>query len=108
MGEQVKEMTNAKDGLLKKAFSTAEQIAGAGIEVERLKTRASHLIEDGITDAKRMVKRGRYAAEDLVEETAHLIKRDPWQSVAITFGAGFGIGVVASWLLMRRTKNTEH
>lgn len=52
-----------------------------------------------IIDAKRMAKRGLYAAEDLVDDTAHRIKKDPWLSVGVTFGVGMGLGVMLGWLV---------
>ena len=81
-----------KNGLVKKGIHVAENIARATYQVEKLKTRASHAVEDGTEVAKRMIKRGRYAAEDLRDETAHRIKRDPFRAVLITFGVGIAVG----------------
>jgi ElaB/YqjD/DUF883 family membrane-anchored ribosome-binding protein len=107
--EQLRQPTETKTpdkkGILKKAFGAAEQMAYAGYEVERLRAKASHAFEDGLMDAKRMVKRGRYAAEDLLEETAHRIKKEPLQSVAVTFGAGVGLGIFVGWFLTHRARN---
>ena len=96
MQEQVLE--TKKEGLFNGAINAVELAAKTGLKVERLKERAAVAIEDGMVDARRMVKRGRYAAEDLVDDTAHLIKKDPWASVGITFGAGLGLGVLVGWL----------
>jgi len=96
MQEQV--LDKRTDGLLKGTITAAAQVAKTGVRVERLKEKAAHAIEDGITDAKRMAKRGRYAAEDLVEDTAHRIKKAPWPAVGITFGVGLGLGVMIGWL----------
>ena len=81
-----------ENGLLAKGLHVAENIAKAGYKVEKLKARANHAVEDGTVAAKRLVKRGRYAAEDLRDETVHRIKRDPFRSVLITFGVGIGLG----------------
>lgn len=83
-----------------------EKIAQTGLDVEKLKEKASHVIEDGITDAKRMIKKGRYAAEDLVDDTTHYIKHDPWRSVGVTFAVGFGLGAIVGLLLARETKRS--
>ena len=96
--------TTNKDGFFTGAIKTAEQIAHAGLTVERLKENASHVIEDGIADAKRMVKKGRYAAEDLVDDTAHYIKKDPFRSVGVTFGVGFGLGAIVGVLIAYKAK----
>lgn len=93
-----------KDGFFKGAIQAAEQVAQTGLKVERLKERASHAIEDGMTDARRMAKRGLYAAEDVVDDTAHLIKKDPWLSVGVTFGVGLGLGATIGWLVGHKTR----
>jgi ElaB/YqjD/DUF883 family membrane-anchored ribosome-binding protein len=90
-----------KEGLLGKAVHVTERVAQVGVEASRIKTRASHAFEDAVVEAKRLAKRGRYAAEDLVDDAAYRIKRDPLRSVAITFGAGFALGLVAGWLVGR-------
>ncbi len=92
------------DGLLNGFVHTAGQVAKAGLKVEEIKEKVTHAIEDGMVDARRMVKRGRYAAEDLVEDTAHRIKKDPWASVGITFGVGVVFGATIGWLLGHRAK----
>lgn len=92
--------TNEK-GFVKKALNTAEKVVQTGLDVEELKEKASHAVEDGIVDAKRKMKKARYAAEDLVDDTAHYIKHDPWRSVGITFGVGFGMEAIAGLLLAR-------
>ena len=101
---QANEITDKKNGVLKNAFDLAEQIVPAALDVDRLKERATLAIDDGMADAKRMVKRGVYAAEDLVEDTAHRIKKDPFSSVGITFGVCMGIGIFVGWLIARKTK----
>ena len=104
MSEQLKQTTNNEKGFFGKAIDVVEEVAKASYEVEKLKTQAAHAVEDGITQAKRLVKKGEYAAEDLLDETAHLIKHDPFRSVGITFGVGFGLGILVGWLLTHQTK----
>lgn len=58
----------------------------------------SEAVEDGVDMARRAAKRGRYAAEDLMDETAHRIKQYPFQAVALTFGLAFGTGVLFGWI----------
>jgi len=52
------------------------------------KATVSANLEDGKIAAERLLKRGRYALEDGIEETAHQIKRNPLGSVAVAFAAG--------------------
>ena len=90
-----------KSGLLGKAVHVGERVVQAGVEASRLKARASHAVEDAMTEARRVAKRGRYTAEDLVDDTAYRIKREPLRSVAISFAIGLGVGVLAGWLAGR-------
>lgn len=107
MGEHaVKEARTDGKGFVKEAIDATGKIVNAKLDVDRLKERAAHVIEDGMVDAKRMIKKGRYAAEDLVDDTAHYIKHDPWRSVGITFGVGLGFGVIIGLLLGRRNKES--
>ena len=92
---------NEKGSLLGKAVHAGERVIQVGAEASRLKVKASHAVEDAMTEARRIAKRGRYAAEDLVDETAYRIKRDPLRSVAITFAVGLGVGALAGWLAGR-------
>ncbi len=112
MSEQIKETTNNEKGFFGAAVGVVEEAAHqASFGVEELKTKASHTVEDGFAEAKRLVKKGEQAAEHLMDDTAHLIKHDPFRSVGITFGVGFGVGlglgIFAGWLLPHRTKNSS-
>jgi ElaB/YqjD/DUF883 family membrane-anchored ribosome-binding protein len=89
---------NEKSSLLGKAMDIGERLAGVGDEASRLKTAASHAIEDAVTEAKRFAKRSRYAAEDLMEDAAHRVKRDPLRSVALGFAIGLATGALAVWI----------
>jgi methyltransferase (TIGR00027 family) len=62
---------NEKSSLLGKATHVGERLVEVGGEAARLKTAASHAVEDAVTEAKRLAKRIRYAAEDLMENAAH-------------------------------------
>jgi len=82
-----------------------EKIAQAGENIERLRKKVTNAVEDKYDDARRAIRRGRHAAEDmagdLVNEATYRIKRDPLNSVAITFGVGLGMGVLIGWLIKR-------
>jgi ElaB/YqjD/DUF883 family membrane-anchored ribosome-binding protein len=96
---------NQKNGLLGKAMHVGERLVDVGGEATRLKTAASHAVEDAVTEAKRLAKRSRYAAEDLMEDAAHRVKRDPLRSVGIGFAIGLGIGALAVWVAMHEASD---
>jgi ElaB/YqjD/DUF883 family membrane-anchored ribosome-binding protein len=89
---------NDKIGLVGKAMHVGEQLAEVEGKATRLKTAASHAVEDAVTEAKRFAKRSRYAAEDLMEDAGHRVKRDPLRSVALGFAVGLAMGALAVWL----------
>jgi ElaB/YqjD/DUF883 family membrane-anchored ribosome-binding protein len=86
---------NDKSSLLGKARERLMEIGG---EVSRLKTEASEAVEDRVVAARRLARRGRYAAEDLIDDAAHRVKRDPLRAMAIGLAIGFGLGALAVWL----------
>jgi ElaB/YqjD/DUF883 family membrane-anchored ribosome-binding protein len=89
---------NENNSLLEKAMHVGERLAEVRGEAPRLKTAASHAVEDAVTEAKRFARRGRYAAEDLMEDAVHHVKRDPLRSVAFGFAVGLSIGALAVWV----------
>jgi ElaB/YqjD/DUF883 family membrane-anchored ribosome-binding protein len=95
---------NEKSSLLGKAVHVGERLAEVGGEASRLKTAASHAVEDAVTEARRLAKRSRYAAEDLMEDAAHRVKRDPLLSVALGFVIGLGMGALAVWVATRNAR----
>jgi ElaB/YqjD/DUF883 family membrane-anchored ribosome-binding protein len=104
--QATKQTKKDEKGFIKETLNATEKVIKTGLKVEKLKEKASHIIEDSIVDAKRMVKKGRYAAEDLVDDTAHYIKHDPWRSVGVTFGVGVGLGVIIGLLIGHKTQKS--
>jgi hypothetical protein len=92
---------NENNSLLEKAMHVGERLVGVRGEAARLKTAASYAVEDAVTEAKRFARRGRYAAEDLMEDAAHRVKRDPLRSVALGFLLGLSLGALAVWVTTR-------
>ena len=95
---------NEKRSLLGKGMHVGERLAEVGDEAARLKTAASHAVEDAVTEAKRLAKRSRYAAEDLMEDAAHRVKRDPLRSVVLALAIGLGMGALAVWVVTRNAR----
>lgn len=77
--------------------AVAQRRAGSGC----LKETVADAVEDGISAAKRAVKQGRRAAEDLVDDAEYQVKQHPLSSVGVSFGVGLGLGAVIGALLAR-------
>ena len=95
---------NDKSSLLGKVRQVGERLMEVGGEVSRLKTEASQAVEDGVVAARRLAKRSRYAAEDLMEDAAHRVKHHPLRSVALGFAIGLGMGALAVWAATRNAR----
>jgi ElaB/YqjD/DUF883 family membrane-anchored ribosome-binding protein len=88
---------NENNGLFEKAMHVGQRLVGRRGEASRLKTTASHAVEDALTKAKRFGRRRRYAADELMEDAAHRVKRDPLRSIALGFSLGLSLGALAVW-----------
>ena len=84
-------------GVVKEAFEAAVDMAGAALDVDRLKRR----VGDAVYDAERIAKHGKASMEDALEDTTHYIKKNPWLSVGYVLGAGVGVGFLTGWLFGR-------
>lgn len=60
--------------------------------VQDVKAAVTAKYEDGKFAAERLLKRGRFAVEDGVEEAAHAVKRNPFGALAVAFTAGAVLG----------------
>jgi ElaB/YqjD/DUF883 family membrane-anchored ribosome-binding protein len=74
--------------------------------VPKIKDRLTDKFEDGVRSARRAIKHGRYAAEDLIEEAQHTVRQKPLEAVAVVFAAGVLAGALAggvvTWFGFRR------
>ena len=74
-------------------------------EVRLAKSVARDAIEDGVYAAKRALKqvqRGVRSLEDMKDETARYVKRQPLLAVGIAAGVGVLVGACAGWFGARR------
>lgn len=102
MSEKTKEVGQEKGTAARIPEAAADktsQLGQLGAEANRLRRQVANAVEDRYDDARRTIRRGRYAAADALDETAYRIKRDPFNAVAATFGAGLVAGVLIGWLL---------
>jgi ElaB/YqjD/DUF883 family membrane-anchored ribosome-binding protein len=71
-------------------------------EVSRIKSLITEAVEDGVRSAVRVIQRGRYAAEDVIEEAKHTVKKQPFPAMGVVFSAGVLTGCLLTWIASRR------
>ncbi len=97
---------------LKETIRTgAETIAAqAGVQATKMKDAVketvTNAVEDGVATAKRVVKRSRYAAEDMIDDAEHQLKQHPFRVVGITLGIGIGLGALIGVLATRQNRSS--
>ncbi len=84
--------------ILEKTMEVRDQL---GAEVKRVKEAVAGAVEDGIGAARRTVKQGRRAAEDMVDDAEYQVKQHPFSALGVTFGIGLGLGAAIGALLAR-------
>jgi ElaB/YqjD/DUF883 family membrane-anchored ribosome-binding protein len=98
--------------VMKKTAVAGERLAelGTGIAAEaaQIKERVKDTFEESLETArdkaKRAIKSGRIAAEDLLDDAAYRVKKNPLPSVGATFGVGLAFGMIIGWLAARPRK----
>ena len=81
-----------------------DRVREARDEVSRLRTQASRVVENSMSAARRLSKRGRDVTEDWMEVATDRIQKDPLRSVATGLAVGFGVGALAVWLATRTAR----
>jgi ElaB/YqjD/DUF883 family membrane-anchored ribosome-binding protein len=71
-------------------------------EVSRIKSIVTDAVDDGVKSAIKAIKNGRYAAEDVLDDAEHAIKRRPFEAVGVFFAAGVVTGGLLTWIAARR------
>jgi len=70
-------------------------------EVARIKSMVTEAVEDGVKTAIRAIKQGRYAAEDMIGDARHTVRKRPFQAMGVVFAAGVLAGALVGWLASR-------
>ena len=90
--------------ILEKTIEVREQL---GAEVKRVKEVVVDAVDNGLVAAKRAVKQGRRAAEDLVDDAEYRVKQHPLSALGVSFGIGIGLGAAVGVLLARNGRNSK-
>lgn len=108
LGSVLEKVTAAVDPILKQQGpGIAGQIGRATDEARMLKSAAVEAFEEGADEARRALRRARHELIDAGHETRHRIRRQPFVSVGLAFGAGAVMGVAVfglAWLAARSTQ----
>lgn len=91
-----------KAEVLDKVADVSAAAAHLGAEVGRVKEAVVDVVDDGINAAKRAVKLGRRAAEDLVDDAGYHVKQHPLRTLGISFSIGLGLGALIGFLMTRK------
>jgi len=84
-----------------KTVRVGEKIAEAVSDIENAKAVLSEVVDEGKEAARRALKRGRRAAEDLDEDAVRGVRQYPRAAVAVTFAVALGTGLLLGWLFGR-------
>ena len=71
-------------------------------EVSKIKSIVTDAVDDGVKSAMKAIKNGRHAAEDVLDEAEHAIKRRPFEAMGVFFAAGVVTGTLLTWIGSRR------
>jgi len=82
-------------------LTAKEKVQLLAKNVDRAKAAVSDTIEDGKMAAERLLKHGRYAVENTLEQRIHEIRRKPMKAVALAFTSGLVVGFLVSCLRKR-------
>ena len=77
----------------------------ATLTAEEAKVEAKAKVMEAVEEAKRAIVKGKHQFEDLRDTTAYRIKKAPFTSVGIGFGAGILLGVFAGLIAGKVAKN---
>ena len=71
-------------------------------EVSKIRSRVTDAVEDGVRSASQVIRHGRYAAGDAIEEAKQTVKQRPLQAMGTVFAAGILAGTFLTWVGFRR------
>ena len=82
---------------------TTESIGESAPQASHATSAVAHAItEDGVGAVRRAAKQGGDAAEEILDDTAQRIRRQPALTVALTFAVGFTAGALTAFMIKQR------
>jgi ElaB/YqjD/DUF883 family membrane-anchored ribosome-binding protein len=62
----------------------------------------TNAMQDSVSSASRVLKRGRHAVEDAIDEVKRSIRHRPFQAVGSAVAVGGLTGILLTWIASRR------
>jgi ElaB/YqjD/DUF883 family membrane-anchored ribosome-binding protein len=81
---------------------TGKGLSAAGSQAAEFISNMTSVAQDKMAAAKRAARKGWSATEDLIDDTAHTIKKNPLRSAGISLGIGIGVGMLIGWFAWRK------
>ena len=75
-----------------RAFELAESALDLGEKALHAKFRVDNALEEGVRATRHAVRKGRYAAEDMVDQATVYVRRKPLQSIGSALVCGALVG----------------
>jgi ElaB/YqjD/DUF883 family membrane-anchored ribosome-binding protein len=82
-----------------RAADAARVAAGLTHDAWLLKSLAADAVDDGVHAAKRTYRIAARRFEDVTDEAATCIRRQPFKAVGVALGAGLLFGAAGAWLV---------
>lgn len=71
-------------------------------EASRIGNKVTDAVKDGVRVTNQQIRRGRHAAEEMLNDAKYKVKRRPFAAVAVVFAAGFLSGSIVTRAARRR------
>ena len=84
------------------AVDAGKKLADVRVQAVDFISNLTSSAQESAASAKRAARKAWVASEDLVDDTAHTIKKHPFQSVGITFGIGLCAGMLLGCFARRK------
>jgi ElaB/YqjD/DUF883 family membrane-anchored ribosome-binding protein len=87
-----------------KALGFATTALDVGEKALNAKLAVEHAVEDGVRAVRQVARQSRYQAEDLADQAALQVRRNPLQSVGWAFVCGALLGGAALYAIGRKRR----
>jgi ElaB/YqjD/DUF883 family membrane-anchored ribosome-binding protein len=88
--------------MLARVKETPAMAGDALREASKMGNKVAGAVKDGVRAANQQIRRGRHAADEMLDDAKYRIKRRPFRAVAVVFAAGFLTGSMTACAAMRR------